>query len=287
MPTALATSHLPGLTHHFAEVNGIRIHYARAGQGPALLLLHGWPFTWYTWRLMLPELAKRYTVLMPDLRGIGQTSRPPDGYDSHSRATDVHDLLLHLGFDQADVVGHDLRVEIAFMTALVYPRLVRKLVLSEAIIGGLLGAEAFLRPGPWWFAFHAVPGLPERIVAGHEDEYLGWFYQHSTYQQRGIAPEARAEYVAAYTGIEALRGAFAHYRAFPQNAQQVAQAVAKGQRLTCPTLAVCGNVVGEVLLRQLRPVADDVVGHIVPDCGHVVQEEQPEHFLRLMTEFLA
>lgn len=286
----MATSPLPAagpaLAHGFADVNGIRIHYATAGQGEALLLLHGWPFTWYTWRLVLPELARHYTVIMPDLRGIGQTSRPAEGYDSRTRADDAAGLLRHLGFEQASVVGHDLGVEVAFMTALAYPQLVRKLVLSEAIVGGLPGAENFLQPGPWWFRFHAVPGLPEQVIPGHEAEYLDWFYQHSTYQQRGIAPEARAEYVAAYTGTEALRGGFAHYRAFAENRQQVAEALAQGQRLHCPTMAVCGNVVGEVLLTQLRHVADDVVGHIVPECGHVVQEEQPAAFGRLLLDFL-
>lgn len=199
---------------------------------------------------------------------------------------DAAGLLQHLGFEQADVVGHDLGVEIAFMTALAYPRLVRKLVLSEAIVGGLPGAEGFLKNAPWWFSFHAVPDLPEQVIPGHEARYLNWFYQHSTYQQRGIVPEARAEYVAAYTGTAALRGGFAHYRAFPQNARQVTEALAQGLRLTCPTLAVCGNVVGEVLANQLRPVADHLVSYIVPECGHVVQEEQPAALLGLLADFL-
>ena len=113
------------------------------------------------------------------------------------------------------MLGHDIGMEVAFMTALAYPQLVR----SEAIVGGLPGAEAFLQNAPWWFSFHAVPDLPEELVAGHEQRYLNWFYQRSIYQrsiyqQRGLAPDARAEYVAAYTGTEALRGGFQHYRAF-------------------------------------------------------------------------
>ncbi len=219
-PFADSSPGAPTVSHHFADVNGIRIHYATAGQGPALLLLHGWPFTWYTWRLVLPALAGRYTVVMPDLRGIGQTSRPATGYDSRTRAADAAGLLHHLGFEQASVMGHDIGMEVALMTALAYPQLVRKLVLSEAIVGGLPGAEAFLQNAPWWFGFHAVPDLPEAVLAGHEEQYLNWFYQHSTYQQRGIAAEARAKYVAAYTGTEALRGSFMHYRAFPKTASR-------------------------------------------------------------------
>jgi pimeloyl-ACP methyl ester carboxylesterase len=274
------------VSQHFADVNGIRLHYARAGQGPALLLLHGWPFTWYTWRLVLPNLAAHYTVLMPDLRGLGQSSRPATGYDSRTRAADAAGLLQQLGFEQAYVMGHDLGMEVAFMTALAYPQLVRKLVLSEAIVSGLPGAERFLQPGPWWFRFHAVPDLPERVLVGHEAEYLDWFYQHSTFAQRGIAAEARAVYVAAYSGTEALRGGFAHYRAFAENQEQVRQAYAAGERLRCPVLAVCGNVVGEVLATQLRHVADQVESHVVPECGHVVQEEQPARLLALLLPFL-
>jgi len=283
---ALFTLPAPAVSHHLADVNGIRIHYTLAGQGPALLLLHGWPFTWYTWRLVLPALAQHYTVIMPDLRGIGQTSRPATGYDSRTRAADAAGLLRHLGFEQANVLGHDLGVEVAFMTALAYPQLVRRLVLSEAIVGGLPGAEAFLQNAPWWFSFHAVPDLAEAVVAGHEELYLNWFYRNSTYQQRGIAAEAQAEYVAAYTGAEALRGGFQHYRAFPQNRQQVAEALTQGQRLVCPTMAVCGNVVGEVLFNQLRPVTDSLETHLVPECGHVVQEEQPAELVRLLLDFL-
>lgn len=279
-------SEVPTVNHHFADVNGIRIHYATAGQGEALLLLHGWPFTWYTWRLVLPALAQHYTVIMPDLRGIGQTSRPLTGYDSRTRAADAAGLLHHLGFEQAYVVGHDLGVEVAFTLALLYPQLVRKLVLSEAIVGGLPGAEALLQNAPWWFSFHAVPGLPETVLAGREDTYLDWFYQYGTYQQRGIAPDARAEYVAAYTGTEALRGGFEHYRAFPQNYQQVVEAMAQGQRLTCPTLAVCGNVVGDILANQLRPITDTLEAHLLPECGHIVQEEQPEQLEGLLLAFL-
>ena len=117
-PIAPASPEAPVVSHHLAEVNGIRIHYATAGRGEALLLLHGWPFTWYTWRLVLPVLARHYTVIMPDLRGIGQTSRPATGYDSRTRAADAAGLLHHLGFEQAYLVGHDLGVEVAFMTAL-------------------------------------------------------------------------------------------------------------------------------------------------------------------------
>lgn len=171
------------------------------------------------------------------------------------------------------------------MLAQRHPDRVRRLMLSEALLAGLPGAEDFLAHGPpWWFAFHQVPELAERVLVGNEGTYLDWFYVHHTYQQRGIRPEARDEYVAAYTGTEALRGGFEAYRAFGVNAAQV-QAAARA-RVKVPTLALGGDVVGEALYRQLVPIADSVVGHIIPECGHALPEEQPEALVHQLVNFL-
>lgn len=274
----------PGFKHHFAEVNGIRIHCAIAGRGEPLLLLHGWPFTWYTWSRVIPSLAERYTVIAPDARGIGHTTRPETGYDLHTKADDARALIEHLGFSHAQVVGHDLGAEIAFMMAMRHPGSVRKLVLMEAVIGGLPGAEDFMKHAPWWFGFHDVPGLAEKVIVGNEGAYLGWFFENHTYEKRGIPPESREEYVAAYTGVDALRGGFAHYRAFAENASQVR---VKGQtRLKVPTLALGGNIVGDTLRRQLVLIADHVVGHVIPECGHNIPEERPDALLQHLRAFL-
>ncbi|WNG35501.1 alpha/beta hydrolase [Archangium violaceum] len=282
----LKTLDAPGFAHHFAEVNGIRVHYVSAGHGEPILLLHGWPFTWFTWARVIPALAANRLVIAPDLRGIGHSSRPETGYDLHTLADDAAGLLAHLGIRRADVVAHDLGTEIAFMLALRHPSRVRRLVLSEAILSGLPGAEAFLAQGkPWWFAFHDVPGLAERVLVGNEGAYLDWFFTHHTYGQRGISPEARNEYVAAYTGVEALRGGFAHYRVFKGNASLL-QAASRGG-LKVPTLALGGNVVGDALYRQLVPIADNVVGHLIPECGHAIPEERPDALLRHLADFLS
>ena len=274
----------PGFQHHFADIHGIQVHYTTAGRGEPLLLLHGWPFTWYTWSRVIPSLAERYTVIAPDVRGIGLTARPESGYDLHTKADDARALLDHLGFPRAQVVGHDLGAEIACMLAMRSPGRVQKLVLMEAVIAGLPGAEAFMKHPPWWFGFHDVPGLAEKAVVGNEDAYLGWFFDNHTYGKRGIPREAREEYVASYTGTDALRGGFAHYRAFKENASQVQ---ARGQaRLTVPTLALGGDVVGDALRQQLVLIAADVVGHIIPECGHNIPEERPDALLQHLFDFL-
>jgi pimeloyl-ACP methyl ester carboxylesterase len=166
------------------------------------------------------------------------------------------------------------------------PGRVRRLVLTEALLGTLPGAEDFLTAGPpWWFGFHSVPGLAETVLLGHEQQYVDWFLAAGT-GGRGVPPESRDAFVRAYTGRNALRCAFSYYRALPASARQIEDAVAAG-RLTVPTMAIGAHPVGRALERQLRPVTDDLVGHLVPDCGHIIPLDRPGELLDLVTPFLA
>ena len=274
-----------GLTH--IEVNGIRLQVATAGEGPPILLLHGWPHTWFLWHKVMPELARHHSVIAPDLRGIGGSTRAAEGYDLHTQADDMAGLLAALGVSQAVVVGIDAGAPVAWMLAMRRSDLVRRLVVMESLLGALPGGEAFLAKGPpWWFGFHGIPGLAERALLGNEAAYLGWFYTAGTWQGRGISPEAREAFVQAYTGEEALRCGFGYYRALGTNAQQVADAVAD-QRLTVPTLALDSDPVGDALYKQLVPFTDDLTGHVIPDCGHIIPEDQPEALLSFLLPFAA
>ncbi|MDT7798518.1 MAG: hypothetical protein QOI78_1951 [Actinomycetota bacterium] len=185
----------------------------------------------------------------------------------------------------ASVVGIDAGTPPAFLLAMRRPERVRRLVLMESLLGRLPGAEAFLDGGPpWWFGFHAVPGLAETVLAGHEAEYLGWFLDAGT-RGRGVPPEIREHFIAAYSGRESLRCAFDHYRAMPASAAQIADAVAAG-RLTVPALAIGAHPVGDALARQLRPIADDLTTRLVEDCGHIVPLDRPDVLAPLLTSFL-
>ncbi|WP_328614193.1 alpha/beta hydrolase [Amycolatopsis sp. NBC_00355] len=264
------------------EANGIKINVADAGEGPAVLLLHGFPHTWRLWSAVIPHLARHHRVLAPDLRGLGATTRADGGYDAANLATDAEALLDALGEPTAAVVGIDAGAPPAFLLATRRPERVRRLVLMESLLGRLPGAEAFLAGGPpWWFGFHAVPGLAETVLAGHEADYIGWFLDAGT-RDREVPPEIRTHFAAAYTGRESLRCAFEHYRAMPASAAQIAGA----GRLTVPALAIGAHPVGDTLARQLRPIAEDLTEHLVEDCGHIVPLDRPDVLAPLLTSFL-
>jgi pimeloyl-ACP methyl ester carboxylesterase len=247
------------------QANGISINVAEAGNGPAMLLLHGFPHTWRVWEQMIPALARTRRVIAPDLRGLGGSERAPGGYDAGTLAQDALALLDVLGVETAEVVAIDLGVPPAALLAARAPERVTRLVVMEAVLGGLPGAEDF--PRPWWFGFHSVPGLAEQVVAGREKEYLGFFW-------------AGADLVA-YAGRESLSCAFEHYRAMGVTSDQLASELPR-QRLRMPVTAIGARPIGDRLHRQLVPVADDLTGHVVPDCGHVIPAERPEALLEIL-----
>jgi pimeloyl-ACP methyl ester carboxylesterase len=266
-------------------VNGIELNVALHGEGPAVLLLHGFPHTWQLWTRVMGPLAEHHRVIAPDMRGAGASTRAADGYDAGTLASDAEALLDVLGVGSAAVVGIDAGTPPAFLLAMRRPDLVRRLVVMESLLGGLPGAEEFLAHGaPWWFGFHAVPGLAETVLTGHEDRYVDWFLANGSLGE-GIDTAVRDAFVRAHTGTDALRCAFSSYRALPTSSEQIGEAVAGG-RLTVPTMAVGAHPVGRALERQLRPVTDHLVGHVIEDCGHIIPLHRPDELLRLLEPFL-
>ncbi|MFF8574124.1 alpha/beta fold hydrolase [Streptomyces sp. NPDC015408] len=268
-------------------VNGVELNVALAGSGPAVLLLHGFPHTWELWTDVMADLSGRHRVIAPDLRGFGASSRAASGYDAGTLAGDAAALLTSLGVSSAAVVGIDAGTAPAFLLALRRPGLVRRLVVMESLLGTLPGAEEFLADGPpWWFGFHcAEPGLAETVLQGHEAAYVDWFLRAGTLGD-GVRPGLRDAFVRAYTGRQALRCAFSYYRALPESAAQIEQAVAT-TRLTAPTMAVGARPVGASLERQLRPFTNDLTGHVIEDCGHIIPLHRPRELLTLLRPFLA
>ncbi len=283
--------HCEGIEVIQVRANGITIQAAvsaRLGSGSdrAVLLVHGWPFDWTVWKAIIPGLlAAGYEVVAPDLRGVGGSSRPESGYDPHTLAADLAALLGALGVERASVVAFDVGAWPAAMLALRHEPLVQTLVLSESLLGALPGAEEFLKNGPpWWYGFHASPGLAERAIEGNEAAYLNWFFESQTV--RPLEEETRAHFVQVYSGREALRGGFGQYRALAEAKAQYEQAFITG-RLRQPTLVVGAGLVKDYLRRQLQPVADNLRYAEIADCGHVVPLEQPQRFLELILTHLA
>lgn len=304
MTTAFPPAAVPpsvGIETRSVTANGVELNVALAGDGPAVLLLHGFPHTWQVWTRVIGALAPTHRVIAPDLRGFGASQRAADGYDAGTLAADAEALLAELGETSADVVAIDAGTPPAFLLGLQRPALVRRLVLMESLLGRLPGAESFLAAGPpWWFGFHAAPaappvpgstaedagyGLAESVLLGHEAEYVGWFLAQGTLGA-GVAPEIRDAFAAAYTGRESLRCAFSYYRALPTSAAQIAAATARS-RLTVPTLAIGAHPVGDALARQLAPVTDDLTSHLLAETGHIIPLHRPAALLDLLLPFLA
>lgn len=264
--------------------NGVSLNVAVAGARPAVLLLHDFPHTWAVWSQVMQRLAATRMVIAPDLRGLGDSERTAGGYDAATTAADVISLLDALGVEEADVVGIDLGTPAATLLALIAPDRVRRLVAMEALVGTLSGAEDFLRHGaPWWFEFHAVPGLAERALVGNESAYLDFFLDSGT-GGRGVDDAFRAEVHRTYRGAASLRSAFEYYRAFPVSARQIADAAAN--RLMMPVMTVGAASVGDATFRQLAPLADDIVGHMIAESGHIIPQDRPDDLVALLLPFL-
>jgi pimeloyl-ACP methyl ester carboxylesterase len=273
------------ITHHSARVNGVKYHYALSGSGPAVVLLHGWPVTWLHWHRIIPHLSKQYTVIAPDLRGLGSTERPESGYDERTVAEDIYQLVRHLGHQRINLVGHDVGGMVAFALAHEHPHTVHKLVILDAPLPGL-GAWEQSQRRLWHLAFHQVPDLPEALVAANVRTYLQHFLTFTACDPTAIDEAELSEYVRAYSQPGALRAGFAYYRAFGEDTKANQQYALK--RLPMPVLALGGALtMGEGVLRQLQPIADNVQGGVLPNAGHWFASEKPEELARRLLDFFS
>ncbi|HXW83165.1 MAG TPA: alpha/beta fold hydrolase [Candidatus Binataceae bacterium] len=282
--------------HHFAELDGVRLHYVTLGRGAPVVLLHGWPQTWYEWRRLMPLLAERHQLIAPDLRGLGDSSRPWRGYDKKTIARDVWQLMRErLGHQRFIAVGHDWGTAVAFRLAAEHPDAVTHLVLLDVPVLGDrppgAGADGDPRGAPrWHHLFHRVPDLPEALTYGRERLYLEFFFRSGCNQADAFDEADIAEYVRAYSQPGAMRAGFNYYRAIAEDTEDNRALFATGFKLPMPTLGLGGGGSrgrGDLVVESLKRVALRAEGGSVADCGHFIPEEKPEELAARLREFFA
>jgi pimeloyl-ACP methyl ester carboxylesterase len=277
------------LKHGKADVNGVRLHYVSAGSGDPLVLLHGFPQTWYEYRNVIPALAERFLVIAPDYRGAGDSSRPVAGYDKVTMSTDIRELVQLVAPGRpVTVVGHDMGSFVAYAYASGFPTEVAKLVLVDAPVPGTAAWQSLLtNPRVWHIGFHGARDVAEMLVYGRERAYLRQFYDQRAYHNH-LLPESGFEvYVKAYEGAGAMRAAFEAYRALPADAE-FNRAQLAAQRLRMPVLLIAAEASnsGPLLESMASEVGDDVHFALIRESGHWIPEEQPAAFLDALNAFL-
>jgi pimeloyl-ACP methyl ester carboxylesterase len=268
-----------------ARVDGVKLHYLTAGRGAPVILLHGYTQTSRMWRPIIPLLAKKFTVIAPDLPGIGDSAIPKGDIDMTTAAGRIRALAKSLGADKARVVGHDIGLMVAYAYAAQFPGNVEKLVVMDAFLPGVAAWETvYNHPGIWHFRFNGP--TPEALVRGRERAYFEHFWNDfAANKSRSIPAADRRAYAAAYARPGRMHAGWAYFVSFPKTATAFAKLA--GQKLTMPVLAIGGaKANGELLARQMRLVASDVSVVVLDDTGHWVLEERPKETTDALISFL-
>ncbi|MBW8727728.1 MAG: alpha/beta hydrolase [Inquilinus limosus] len=275
-------------SRRFAVANGVRLHYVIGGpaDGELVVLLHGWPQTWYTWRRVMPELAKSgFRVVAVDYRGAGESEKPLDGYDKATMAADIRALVHQLGGTKVDLAGRDIGVMVAYAYAAQWPDEVTRLAMLDVPLPGTrVWDEAIHKPDPeiWHFGLHQQRDIAEMLVAGHEYAYISDFMKKRL--AAPIADEDLAVYGRAYAAPGGLRAGFELYRAFPEDERRFKEFLRK--KLPMPVLALAGDRSnGAKEVEMARQAADDVTGAVAPETGHWLPDENPDFVARHLIAF--
>jgi pimeloyl-ACP methyl ester carboxylesterase len=274
-----------GIEDRFAEVNGVRLHYLVAGRGDPVILLHGYAETSHMWRSLIPELAKTHTVIAPDLRGFGQSSKPSDGYTKKAMSQDIHALAVRLGYRHEIVVGHDIGLMVAYAYTAQYPTEVDRVVLMDAFLPGVGDWKSVWLLRDLWH-FHFYGETPLKLVAGRERIYFEHFWNDFAADPKHSVPEAdRRFYAAAYAQPGGMRAGFEVFRAFEQDAKDFSEFAQS--KLTMPMLVLTGEKAsGNFLIEQARLVDTDVQGVVIKGSGHWLMEEAPRQVIPLLVAFI-
>jgi pimeloyl-ACP methyl ester carboxylesterase len=274
-----------GFVERNIGVNGVRLHYLIGGTGSPVVLLHGYAETGHMWRPLLPQLARRHTVIVPDLRGAGGSGKPESGYDKKNLAVDIHELTSSLGFDRVSIVGHDIGLMVAYAYAAQFPQATERVMLMDAFLPGIGNwKDVWLMRDLWHFHFYG--DVPLALVKGRERTYFEHFWNDFAADPKHSVPEAdRRVYAKAYAQPGGMRAGFEYFRNFEQDAKDFEKF--SKTKLEMPVLVLTGEKAsGTFLIEQARLVAADVRGQVVPGSGHWLMEEAPRTVIPAIIDFL-
>jgi len=273
------------ISSRVAKIDNVQLHYLTAGNGPAtVILLHGFAETSRMWRPIIPTLAEKFTVIAPDLPGIGDSSIP-DKIDMLEAAKQIHDLVRSLKIDKARVVGHDIGLMVAYAYAAQFPGETEKLAVMDAFLPGVAGWEPIYNdPNTWHFRFNGE--YPEKLVKGRERIYFEYFWNVLAADKTRSIPEAdRRAYTEAYAKPGRMRAAWAYFASWPQLAKDFAQL--SQTKLAMPVLSIGGDKsLGNELGAQMKLVADSVTVIVLSNTGHWILEEKPKETTDALVNFL-
>jgi pimeloyl-ACP methyl ester carboxylesterase len=286
---------IDGFTSHYRDVQGTRLHYWLGGapDGPPVVLWHGFLGTGYTWRKVMTPLARAgCAVLVPDMRGYGDSGKPAgtDGYDGRALAEEFRALRTQIGFAPGrplTLVGHDMGAPGALLWAAGHPEEIAHLLYVEepVLLGDILSRQivyteqAAASGSLWWWLMHLAPGAPEHLIVGNERAYLSWFYDRVPSSRAGVG-DAVDEYLRTFSGTEGVLGALGVYRAAFTTISQTESLTS--QKITVPVTGIGGEFLrgGNLMRDMLGAVAEHVTGITAPGAGHFVPEEQPDVIIR-------
>ncbi|HVN97434.1 MAG TPA: alpha/beta hydrolase [Syntrophorhabdaceae bacterium] len=283
--TAERTNPTDVISSRTENVGGAALHYLSAGQGPAVVLLHGYTQTSRMWKPLIPILAERFTVVVPDLPGIGDSEVPTDGLDMKTAAIRIHALIKALGIDKARVVGHDIGLMVAYAYAAQFPKDTEKLAVMDAFLPGVAGWEdVYNNPAIWHFRFNGP--TPEALVRGRERIYFEHFWNDfAADKNRSLSEADRVAYTAAYARPGRMRAGWAYFVSFRQAARDFTEF--SKDKLTMPALAIGGERAnGNLLGEQMKLVAVHATMVVLKDTGHWVLEERPKETAEALVKFL-
>lgn len=278
------------IAHHRVVANGIKQHYIDAGEGPPVILLHGFPETSYAWRHQIPVLGQHYRLIVPDLRGYGATEKAQTGYDKRTMANDIRALMATLGITKAAIIGHDRGARVGLRFAKDHPGATARFAALDNIPTRLIfeRMNAQTAQAAWFFLFQGVRDLPEALIQGREELWLRYILTGWTYNPEALSADDLAVYTRAYAQPGGLRGAFEDYRAWRED---LAQDQADSGKLACPTLALWGAEFEAAKFIDMaevwRSMADDLTTAPIALSGHLPQEEQPDAVNAALLAFLA